>query len=144
MDAPILVPVPLPGNVNGAVEGCGLHPGQITRLEYVGDEPLASRRNGCLLALRRLGLAALAGPDLLPSAHNRPLARPPLFLIDIAQIAGQLARVRVKNSPVGSLCTASSGRFPCLNGPSWAIVPIRSHDPPASKGFDAPLLSAPR
>src|SRR5689334_19597321 len=100
LDEPILVPVPLPGNVNGVVEGGGLNPGQVTRLEHVGDEPLASRRDGCLLGLRWLGLAASADPDPLPSAHDRSRARPPLSLIDIPQIAGQLARVRVKNSPV--------------------------------------------
>src|SRR5215210_9038352 len=104
LDEPILVPVPLPGNVNGVVEGCGLNAGQITRLEHVGDEPLAGRRDGCLLALRWLGLAALAGPDPLPSAHDRPLARPLLFLSDFPQIAGQLARFREKNSPVGYSC----------------------------------------
>src|SRR3954468_23916540 len=101
LDEPILVPVPLPVNVNGVVEGCGLNPGQITRLEYVGDEPLAGRRSGCLLVLRWLGLAALAGPDPLPSAHDRSLARLLLFLPDFPQIAGQLARFRGKNCPVG-------------------------------------------
>src|SRR5215210_2080764 len=59
LDEPILVPVPLSVNVNGVVEGCGLNLGQITRLEHLGDEPLASRRNGCVLALRWLGPAAL-------------------------------------------------------------------------------------
>src|SRR4051812_18702430 len=126
LDEPILVPVPLPGNVNGVGEGGGLNPGQITRLEHLGDEPLASRRNGCLLGLRWLGLAALAGPDPLPSAHIRSLARLLLFLPDFPQIAGQLARFRGKNSPVGSLGTASSGRFPRRNGPSWSIVPVGS------------------
>src|SRR6185312_9310864 len=55
LDEPILVPVPLPGNVNGVVEGCGLNPGQITRLEYVGDEPLASRRTAVFSASGGLG-----------------------------------------------------------------------------------------
>src|SRR5215208_3290636 len=108
LDQPIFVPVPLPVNVNGVVEGCGLNPGQITRLEHLGDEPLASRRNGCLLALRWLGLAALAGPDPLSLTHDRSVASPPLsltrapllFLTDIPQTAGQLARLRVKNRPV--------------------------------------------
>src|SRR5215207_1992598 len=48
-DEPIFVPVPLTVNVDGVVEACRFDPGQIMRLEHLGDEPLASRRNCRLL-----------------------------------------------------------------------------------------------
>ena len=67
--------------------------------------------HGCLLALRWLGLTALADVDPLPSAHDRSVASlllsltraPLLFLTETPQIAGQLASFRVKNRPVGCL-----------------------------------------